>query len=217
VKPRGVSTAGAVATALLCTMVAGCLKAPPAPQGDGPLAADARVDAPSTLLRLTLAPDADAYVEDGVEAGTNFGTADRLVVKLDDNAGYHRRAYLRFDLRDLPAGTIESAVLVLQILTINGPSDQELARAPDDWSEESLTWANQPASADVIVSHGVSAPGPTTIDLTSAVADERAGDGRLSLRIRSLTLASDVVDTYLHYASKESETPPQLEIAVRPP
>ena len=66
-------------------------------------------DDPPTGSQSTLTASADAYVRDGGDAGTNFGTATELVVK-KSGTGFNREAYVRFDLSAL-AGNVTGARL----------------------------------------------------------------------------------------------------------
>ena len=62
---------------------------------------------------VTLPPTADAYVQDGSSANTNYGTAANLVVKKQSGLN-NRQAYLKFDLSSVSgsvSGVISSVVL----------------------------------------------------------------------------------------------------------
>lgn len=59
---------------------------------------------------VSLLPVADAYVQDGTNASTNYGDNSWLIAK-DDAPGYRRDIYLRFDLTALPSNvaSVQSA------------------------------------------------------------------------------------------------------------
>ena len=52
----------------------------------------------TTSTRISLDPLADAHVQDGTSASTNFGTATFLQVKTDNTNGQRRDAYFKFNL-----------------------------------------------------------------------------------------------------------------------
>jgi hypothetical protein len=95
---------------------------------------------------FTLAPTADAYVRDGTNANTNFGTDATLQTKNTTSAGNNRRSYLKFDITSV-SGTIVSAKLRLygNHTTAGSTSDSAFAVSSNSWTEAGITWNNQPA------------------------------------------------------------------------
>src|SRR5207249_1353847 len=91
---------------------------------------------------VPLAPVADAYVENGDQIDSNFGTSPTLEVQAPES-GPSRETYLRFDL--LPAaGIIASATLELVPITVSDPLYHALAFVPDNsWTETGITWNNK--------------------------------------------------------------------------
>jgi hypothetical protein len=102
----------------------------------------------------TLAPQQDAYVRDGTNAGTAFGSTDaaNLVTKLapSGQTGNNRETYLTFDISAV-TGTITGATL-----KVNGHTQDSrdgnigvgaYAVSTTSWTESTLTWNNKPASA----------------------------------------------------------------------
>ncbi len=65
-----------------------------------------------TPTTTTYSPAADAYVQDGSAADTNFGSSTQLQVKQGNLPGFTRISYLTFNLSGINSGsTIESAML----------------------------------------------------------------------------------------------------------
>jgi hypothetical protein len=98
---------------------------------------------------------ADAYVRNGGSANHNFGADPELLVKTSHSAGWHRSAYLRFDLSDYAGQTITDATLALSQLTGSGtsPSGTQwqfgvfgISESADDWAEGVGTLAAPGAS-----------------------------------------------------------------------
>ncbi|MBO9201702.1 MULTISPECIES: CBM96 family carbohydrate-binding protein [Niastella] len=103
---------------------------------------------------VNLSPQHDAYVRDGSNAGTAFGSTDaaNLVTKLAPagQTGNNRETYLSFDLSAV-TGTITGATL-----KVNGHTQDSrdanivvgaFAVSTTNWTESALTWNNKPASA----------------------------------------------------------------------
>ena len=103
---------------------------------------------------ITLSPQQDAYVRDGTNANTTFGSTDatNLVTKLapTGQANNNRESYLTFDLSAV-TGTITGATL-----KVNGHTQDSrdaniivgaYAVSNTSWTEQALTWNNKPAPA----------------------------------------------------------------------
>ncbi|MHA6480357.1 CBM96 family carbohydrate-binding protein [Paenibacillus sp. strain BS8-2] len=91
-------------------------------------------------------PYADAYVQNGANADTNYGSAVKLMIK-DSSPGYARESMMLFDTRKFD-GAIQSAKLYVYakvadtlptaVTGVYGLGDAE-------WKETDLTWNNKPA------------------------------------------------------------------------
>lgn len=138
-----------------------------------------------------LANEADAYVRSGANAAKNYGTATTLNVAGDASGAHINESYIRFDLTAHPT-SIDSALLMLtpaaagaSIATV---TLQVLLINDDTWTEKGLTWDNRPTAGALlatITGAEIQVGVPLAIDVTSAAASEQAGDGKLSLVIRS--------------------------------
>lgn len=159
-------------------------------------------------------PVADAHVRDGSYANSNYGESTNLEVKLDFS-GNVRESFLRFDVSGL-----ENASSVLLVLTpVSAGSDGGTTTfsyevlADDTWTETGITWNNRPATSTALGTvTGYAAGQPVEIDVTEAARAQAAGDGLLSLRVRSLTSGSE---RGVSLASRENGTAashPVLEI-----
>ena len=85
-----------------------------------------------------------AYVQDGGNANTAYGTGQALVVKNANSAGYDRVTYLKFDLRNVTtAPTTATLKLYLSAAYANGASGCTVSAygvSDTSWSGTSLTW-----------------------------------------------------------------------------
>ena len=158
-----------------------------------------------TLADGTREAVADAYVQDGSTANTNFGSATDLPVKYVNSAGYDREAYFKFDVSGLGAA---GSVLLRFMPDIVG-TDADTATfsydvtSTDSWTETGLTWNNKPASASVITTvTGYGAGTPVEIDVTPQAHTAAAGDGVLSVRVHSTLTTSG--DSWVQFGSKEN-------------
>jgi hypothetical protein len=90
----------------------------------------------------------DAHVRDGVNNGSNYGSATALEVRNDWTTKDNRRAALiKFDLAGIDRSKIESAVLCLPTATMSGNS---LLQAhvygldSTNWNQSTVTWNTAP-------------------------------------------------------------------------
>ncbi|WPB78084.1 DNRLRE domain-containing protein [Archangium violaceum] len=103
-------------------------------------AGSSRCQESSTLepRQVDLAPTDDAYVEEGLEEPRS-GAERKLVA---DNLS-RRSAFLRFEVPAQP-GPVRRATL--RLYAMDGSTDgPKLYPATTDWSEDSLTWSQQPS------------------------------------------------------------------------
>lgn len=150
---------------------------------------------------LALAPVADAYVENGTYAATNFGTAQGLVVKYNGSSSLTREAYLRFDLASQTNGFLLDAALRLVSVTSNG-SDQHVIYPVTNnaWTEQSLVWTNKPACGAEIARWSVSSNVPAALQASLGASAKAAAGALLDLRVAA------VGGAYVSYASRENGT-----------
>jgi hypothetical protein len=166
-------------------------------EGDPSLKADA-----TTYQLLTLQPQADSYVENGGNAGVNYGSSANLLVK-NNTSTANRRAWLRFDVQGL--ANVAGATLTLVANRVDDstvPMYYELAAT--NWSENGITWNNQPAGTGVFLTTNTVAVGvPVVLDVTSAVRNAATNGDLLSLRI---TQPSNTQNGLIQFCSKEHPT-----------
>jgi hypothetical protein len=162
----------------------------------------------------------DAYVRDGTNAGTAFGSTDAaaLITKVAPagQLNNNRETYLTFNTSSV-TGTISSAILRVYGRTEDGDDANVpvgvYAVSNTSWTESAITWNNKPASA--------SSPLATTTvtnetgryytwDITSYVNSERAaGRSTVSLVLKN----QQTTEGRLIWNSKETGgDAPQLAI-----
>ena len=140
---------------------------------------------PSTHT-ITLTPVADAYVQGGVNAATNFGTATSLQTKDITASDVNRESYLRWDLRSV-SGKIQQARVRLTVLSTGQAGNENCATfvPGDTWGESTLTFNNRPAAGKLFAQWIPVTGQSVEFSVTPQVADTLLADRLLSLRVVS--------------------------------
>ncbi|WP_099210635.1 DUF4350 domain-containing protein [Thermococcus henrietii] len=175
---------------------------------------------------LRLSPSDDTYVKNGKYSENNYGTAYKLYV--GNYKGNVERIYIKFDLGELKSILPQGAEIVsatLHMYTYHGTNEETIRVdayevLDDSWSENSLTWENQPAHGSLLDSVAVGPQGEewSVWNVTSFVRSKLSGDGKVSIALiaENETEISDSAG----YTSKESKFTndhPYLEIVYRVP
>jgi hypothetical protein len=174
-----VSGGGSISTAGLFT--AGATAGGPftVTAASGGKSGTASVTVSSGSTTTTLSATADAYVRDGTNAATNFGTDVTLAVKNATGiaVGNSRRSFLKFSISGI-TGTITSAKLRVFGSNASGVANTDSAYSVTDnsWTETGITWNNQPA---LVTKQGASVAITTTakyydFDVTTFVKAQKA-------------------------------------------
>jgi autotransporter-associated beta strand protein len=180
--------------------------------------------ASTTLPRTTtLTAAADAYVQDGTNAGTNFGSATTLTTKLD-TTNNNRESYVKFDLSALTPGTVVRATVRLVPTTVNysnpnsfgsgkGAVFNQLYLVSDNgWTENGINWNNRPAAGAMLDEFVSYANAPMNFDVTALVKAALAGDKKLSLKFLSITQDTNGQLTFGARENSDPDLRPQIII-----
>ncbi len=157
----------------------------------------------------------DSYVY-GADSGTakTHGSETKITVKEGLTTPYVRRAYFKFGLSTV-SGDIKSAKLQLKVQSSNTEAESlafDLKYVSNDsWTEESLTWDNQPSTGAVIASaQGVASGQTMEWDITAQLKNDLA-DGAISLQLNSSTAGGA---SLTFYSKEESNTQDQPKLLV---
>src|SRR5687768_7800985 len=90
----------------------------------------------------TLAPTADAYVQDGAYANSNFGGQGYLAVKTS-SMGYNRDSFVRFDLTGV-AGVESARLRFLASVDKSASIEVAIYASAAGWDEAAMTWNTRP-------------------------------------------------------------------------
>lgn len=138
---------------------------------------------------------------------------------MPDRANYgwpdaYRRAYLKFDLTGVNPGAITSATLRLKVssLQTGGTNNLVVMKLADDtWSESAITWNNKPVPDPVWLAqkwNNLVSPGDViTIDLTDHVAQEMAGDKKISLVLADTFMRAKLLAFHSSEATNAADRP----------
>lgn len=170
---------------------------------------------------VSLLPAADAYVQDGANASTNYGDNSWLIAK-DDAPGYRRDIYMRFDLTALPSNitNVQSARIELAG-GVASAADTANAKwlyyttLEKDWGEKTINWNNAPATGTKLgevngklkVTNGI-----VYFDIPASVLQAALdSDRKLSLKIVAQRKVNGSTSFYSDFQSKEAQ-----EVGLRP-
>jgi uncharacterized delta-60 repeat protein len=162
------------------------------------------------------AASADAYVQDGSSANTNFGASTKLQVKTG-GSGFNRLTYLKFDLSSF-SGTPTSVKLQLTgNLSAAGETNlltQLFSVADTSWVENTIDFNNKPAAGTTALASATiqdTTKRTYTLDITAYVkAQLAAGHKVISLVLKNPASSSD----FMTFDSKEAgATGPQLVVS----
>ena len=138
---------------------------------------------------IAVTSTADAYVRDGTYATINYGADPSLVTKLD-GTGYQRETFLKFNVGVFPnAGSAKLKLMPTAMGTDTAVTYTVELVTSDAWTETGVTWNTKPAGSGVVLAtlpgSAIQVGVPVIIDITNQVRSEAAGDGVISIRIRS--------------------------------
>ena len=154
-----------------------------------------------TVPFYTVGPVADSYVESST-ANNNYGTSTNLLVKNNVSVAT-RNAYLMFDVHAL-SNCLSATVTVVanRVDDTTVPMYYELAST--NWTENGITWNNQPGGTGVFLATNTAAVGvPITIDVTGVAASQATNGGWLAIRI---TQPTNSLNGLIQFCSKEHPT-----------
>ncbi|MCT2085761.1 DNRLRE domain-containing protein [Microbacterium enclense] len=174
---------------------------------------------------LAIGPSQDTFVEGGVSATRNFGSADRLDVKptipaTPADGTRVRTSLLRFDLSSIDPARIASAVLVLNGTIADGAAGDAVRvdayRVDGSWTDKQVTYATRPAFGAPVGSTLVTRQvADSRLDLTAVLkASRRADLGSFELALGGS--APDNTPLMARFGSSESASPPRIEIVLAP-
>jgi hypothetical protein len=132
-----------------------------------------------------LNPTADSFVNEGSPT-SNYGTLTYLKTGYYYSPPSHRQySFLKFDLSTVGA-TPTSAVFYWYETS---PSESlypymYFFESTDSWTESGITWNNKPSSGESLGTKTVPHTGWYSIDVTSYVADQYAGDKVVTIEIK---------------------------------
>jgi glucose/arabinose dehydrogenase len=171
-----------------------------------------RISFPTVDKIVTINDIADSYVADGSSQTTNFGHANRLLVR-SGSAGQNSTAYLRFDLNSFLANS-KAALRLFGTLSAEGNGSVAVGvfGADNAWSENTITWNNRPAPTTSVLAQATITTSTAhwyTFDLTAYLQQQKqAGQNIVTLALQGMAPS---LSTAL-FNSREAADGPQLVI-----
>lgn len=164
-----------------------------------------------TSIPTSIFASEDAYTRSGTFADDNFGTVDDLAVKAS-NSYLTRQSFIKFPVSGYSQASEVNLILTVNQLQSSGTGTVELRELSDDsWSEDSITWNNQPTQGNLLQSFTVLSSdvgNELSVDVTNYVTGEAAGDGTASF----ILVQPSGLDTYVGFSSSETTSGPYLEV-----
>jgi hypothetical protein len=164
-----------------------------------------------TLKNSLLTVNQDTYIEGGTNKLKNYGTNTNLVIKgITGEGNYDRQSFMLFDLNQLDAQYIQSAMLHFKAKASTAIDYSFFEVINDNWQETTLTWDNQPATGNLIGTTTINSVELTWYEynLTDYIRQEYNGDKKASLKI----LDEQLLNIWSAIQSKETVNDPYLEI-----
>ena len=193
---------------VLSTAYSYTVKASDAAGNTGAASAAAPVTTPacsSCVTTTTFNSVADAYVSSAAGQRTrNFGTTTTLLVARNGD----KKAFIKFDLTSLPAGTIAGATLRVYPDTSDAAGVGGYASTTTSWTETGITYSTAPAYGALLGTSGAATAG--------AWAQVNVGSAVTVRGLVTLVIA-DTGSSNGTYESRENTNKPQLVVTTTSP
>jgi len=141
----------------------------------------------------TLSPTDDAKVR---EAAPSFNYGNDVYLSLSDNTTAKKQySFLKFDLTGIPTGEIITGA-VLNLYEVSGPTTPPSTNlfyvADDTWTNNGITWNNQPAPTQLLDTQTVTELAWNTWSVPGSLFSTDT-DGHLSLMVKLVSTNSTVI------------------------
>ncbi len=150
----------------------------------------------------TIGSEADTYTNNAsAHQKKNYGDKGKMIIRNRNSWGYE--GFIRFDVSNYSG--ITKATLRLYGSSQDGNSQAPIGiyGTEDNWGENELNYQNAPsASTGQLASFDVDGTNTyASVDLTTYVQEQRGGDGKVSLLIRSESSGDEKVEIYTKESS----------------
>jgi hypothetical protein len=143
----------------------------------------------------------------------NYGSDNSMLVGVDSNSNEIFRSLIEFDISSLPTGK-DFKRAVLKLYNSYSPTDISISifTSEERWTENDVTWSNQPKSGAKVAEYTILAhQTETIIDISSIVQKwyEKTETNYGLYIIATNEYASGITQ----FETRESLTPPELEVS----
>ncbi len=173
----------------------------------------------TTSTRVALFPLADAYVQDGTTAGTNFGAVTPMLLRSANQSGNRRDVYLKFDLTSVSRNISSAKLRITAALSASGGINTSVYSVVDtSWLERDpggINWNNKPARSGTALPGATATVATTTyatyeLDITGyIVAEKDAGRDLVSMALHNPSNSNNHITMHSREATTDK---PQLVI-----
>ena len=182
--------------------------------------AECRVTVKSDPSRLTITPDADAYVRDN---GTQSGTEGSMTVKKDAK-GYNRKSYIRFEFPENTELTGDRIQIKLFATKINSDSDARTISVygvDNNWDENTITWESVPGRISEKITDVTLVPSQKdtwiTIDITDYIMENIGSQKAFSFELVNESPVADSGSDVIFNTKEAEENQPYLTYRAEDP
>jgi hypothetical protein len=165
---------------------------------------------------FTLTATGDSWVDQG-SPSTNKGTDSNLKVT-SKSGNANTRTLVRFAMPSLPAGcVVQSASLNVFATSVKSGRTLQAIRVTGSWTENGVTWANQPATAGsaATVASG-STPGLRTWTVTNQVQAMYNASNQQGFLVRDASENSSASPEQVFNSRTAGSNQPQLVLTFAP-
>jgi hypothetical protein len=146
----------------------------------------------TVTTNVAMHPIADAYVEDGTNAASNFGSVTPLLLKTANQTGQRRDVYFKYDLSTVSRQITNAKLRIWAALSAAGSVNTSAYGVTEtEWGESTINWNNKPVRNGTAISGATVAVTSTSftsyeLDLTSYIlAEQSAGRKVISLALHN--------------------------------
>lgn len=162
---------------------------------------------PPTLHVNTSSSVKDAFVR-SMYPRLNYGDKEELYIGRQ-SSGDTFRTYLEFNVQNIEKFyKIKQASIQLNTGLYTSGQEIGLYKVNDEWTETGITWRNEPEAGDLITTFTITSP-VTEINILDYAKEWQQEQGPVNLCLKAINEVGGELDSF---ASRETDTPPQLVI-----
>ena len=155
----------------------------------------------TTATTTSVVAVADAYVQDGASAATNFGAANPLQLRSTNSTGQKRDIYLKFDLttvrRNITSAKLRFTAALSAAASVNTAVHSVSTTTWLERDPGGINWNNRPGLGALLSQVAVTTTTPATYELnvtTWVVGEKNAGRNLISLALHNPSNSTEQIN-----------------------